>query len=204
MDGHAASAAAPVIVLVGPPGAGKATQARLLAERFGLARLSAGEMLRAADAAGDRTSALDVVARRLDGAEAAAGLVLAGFPRTVDEARPLDTLLARRGTEVGAAVALGVDAATVHARIVGRHVCDACGETTDAPAEPAVCDVCGGTAVRDDTADAVAARIGAYRDDTEALVAHYARRGVLLRIDATRSVDEVALSLGGVARALRT
>ena len=227
MDGQPRTVAGPVLVLLGPPGAGKGTQARLLQDRFGLVQLSTGDLLRAAGAqgteAGRRAEAvmkagglvpddivLAILDERLGRPDAARGIILDGFPRNEAQAEALDGLLARRGMQVGAAVALSVDDAEMVARISGRHTCAACGEgyhdSFKPPARPGVCDACGGTDLvrrADDNAVTVAARLKAYHEQTAPLVEHFARRGVLLRIDAMRPIDEVALSLGGIVRALK-
>ena len=227
MDGPSASVATPVLVLLGPPGAGKGTQARLLQERFGLVQLSTGDLLRAAVAAGteagraaeevmkagglvsDKT-VLAILGERLEQPDVARGIILDGFPRTAAQADALDDLLSSRGMEVGAAVALTVDDRAMVERISGRHTCAACGEgyhdSFKPPATAGTCDVCGGTELTrraDDTAETVAARLAAYHAQTAPLIEHFAGKGVLLRVDAMRPIDEVALSLGGIVRALR-
>ncbi len=227
MDGPSASVTTPVLVLLGPPGAGKGTQARLLQERFGLVQLSTGDLLRAAVAAGteagraaeevmkagglvsDKT-VLAILDERLEQPDVARGIILDGFPRTAAQADALDDLLSSRGMEVGAAVALTVDDRAMVERISGRHTCAACGEgyhdSFKPPATAGTCDVCGGTELTrraDDTAETVAARLAAYHAQTAPLIEHFAGKGVLLRVDAMRPIDEVALSLGGIVRALR-
>lgn len=224
MDGQTQSVAAPVLVLLGPPGGGKGTQARLLQERFGLVQLSMGDLLRAAGTeagkavegvmkAGEVVAdevVLAVLDERLDWPDTARGVILNGFPRTADQANALDDLLARRGMEVGAAVALTADDATTVERISGRQTCAACGEryhqTFKPPAVAGTCDACGGTDLTcraDDRTEAVAARLDEYHTQTATLIEHFSRRGVLFRIDAMRPIDDVALSLGGIVRALR-
>jgi adenylate kinase len=227
MDGQSRAVASPVLVLLGPPGAGKGTQARLLQERFGLVQLSTGDLLRAAVAAGtgagrsagavmkagglvpDET-VLAILDDRLNEPDVARGVILDGFPRTEAQAEALGELLARRGMEVGAAVSLTVDDAEMVQRIAGRLTCATCGEgyhdTMKPPSVPGTCDACGGTELTrraDDTAATVAARLEAYHSRTAPLTGYFARRGVLFRIDAMRPIDEVALSLGGIVRALK-
>jgi adenylate kinase len=227
MDGPTSTAAAPVLVLLGPPGAGKGAQARLLAERHGLVQLSTGDMLRRAVAAGTGAgraaeaamragepvpdaTLLAVLDERLDWPDVARGVVLDGYPRSAAQAEALDGLLARRGMKVGAAVALTLDDAAMVERVAGRRVCPACGEgyhdTHNPPAAPGTCDACGGTELTrpaDDAAGTDAARHETYRAETAPLVEHFVRRGVLFRIDAMRPIEELALSLGGIVRALR-
>lgn len=226
MDGQSQSVSAPVLVLLGPPGAGKGTQARLLQERFGLVQLSTGDLLRGAVARGTEAGraarkvmdagglvsdeiVLAVLGERLDQPDVSDGVILDGFPRTEAQAEALDGVLAQRGMKVGAAVALTVDDTAMVERISGRHAFAACGEgfhdSFKPPAAPGVCDACGGTELTrrsDDKAETVAARLEAYRAQTAPLIEHFARRGVLLRVDAMRPIDDVALSLGGIVRAL--
>jgi adenylate kinase len=228
VDGQSQTVAAPVLVLLGPPGAGKGTQARLLQEGFGLVQLSTGDLLRSAVKAGTEAGiaarevmeagglvpdeiVLAILDDRLGDPDVARGIILDGFPRTGAQAEALDGLLDRRGMEVGAAVALTVDDAAMVERISGRHTCAACGEgyhdTFKPPRAAGICDACGGTEMTrraDDTAETVAARLEAYHAETAPLIEHFARRGVLLRVDAMRPIDEVALSLGGIVRALKS
>ena len=228
MDGQTQKVGAPVLILLGAPGAGKGTQARLLQERFGLVQLSTGDLLRAAVAAGTGSGraadaimrdgglvpddiVLAVLRERLEQPGIEAGIILDGFPRTAAQAEALDALLAERGMQVGAAAALTVDDAAMVARISGRHTCAACGEgyhdSFKPPAAPGTCDVCAGTELTrraDDTAETVAARLDAYHRETAPLIEHFAQAGVLLRVDAMRPIEEVALSLGGIVRALKS
>ena len=211
----------PVVILLGPPGAGKGTQARMLEQEFGLVQLSTGEMLRAAVAAGTPAGlaaraamdsgalvsdgiVLDILTDRLAAADTAQGVILDGVPRTLAQATALDEVLARRGQAVTAAISLEVDDAAMVERISGRFSCAGCGEgyhdSFKQPARPGVCDTCGGTAFNrraDDTAETVRARLVAYHAQTAPLTAHYDRRGVLTRIDAMQDI-------AGVAEALRS
>ncbi len=227
MDGPSQGIATPVLVLLGPPGAGKGTQARLLQERFGLVQLSTGDLLREAVAAGTEAGraadavmkagglvsdeiVLAILSDRLDQPDVSQGIILDGFPRTAAQADALDDLLSSRGMRVGAAVALTVDDDAMVERISGRHTCASCGEgyhdSFKPPSTKGTCDVCGGTEMTrraDDTAETVAARLAAYQAQTAPLIDHFAGKGVLLRVDAMRPIEDVALSLGGIVRALR-
>lgn len=226
MDGQPHTVAAPVLVLLGPPGAGKGTQARLLQERFGFVQLSTGDLLRAAAAEGTKAGraaetvmragglvsdeiVLAVLNDRLDQPDVTRGVILDGFPRTAAQAAALDGILARRGMEVDAAVALTVDDAAMIERISGRFTCASCGEGYHDSFKPTAatgaCDVCGGEDFArraDDNAETVSSRLAAYHAQTAPLIEHFAQRGVLLRIDAMRPIEEIALSLGGIVRAL--
>jgi len=218
--------AAPVLILLGPPGAGKGTQARMLEEDFGLVQLSTGDLLRAAVKAGTEAGrkakavmdagglvsdeiVIAVLAERLDAPDLARGIILDGFPRTAAQAEALDRLLAQRGQRVTAAISLDVDDAAMIARVAGRFTCATCGEgyhdDFKRPTTAGVCDTCGGTAFTrraDDTADTARERLRAYHAQTAPLIAYYDRAGVLFRINAMGSIDEIrnelARIVGGV------
>ena len=224
MDGTATGAMGPVLILLGPPGAGKGTQARRLQEAFGLVQLSTGDMLRAAVAegteagqaakavmdAGDLVSdeiVTAILAERLDAPDCAQGAILDGFPRTTPQAAALDRLLAERGRGLAAAVSLEVDDAAMVDRIAGRFTCAGCGEgyhdSAKRPAAEGVCDLCGGTEFTrraDDRAETVAARLEAYHRETAPLAAHYDAQGKLERIDAMGEIDRIAADLAAVVQ----
>jgi len=211
-----------VLILLGPPGAGKGTQARMLEEEFGLVQLSTGDLLRAAAAAGTPAGlaakavmeagglvgddiVLEVLRDRLRDADTTKGVILDGFPRTEAQARALDDLLACAGQRVTAAISLEVDDTAMVARIAGRHTCATCGEgyhdTHKFPATGGTCDKCRGTAFKrrvDDTAETVGARLGAYHNQTAPLIAYYHARGVLERIDAMRPIPAIRASLSAI------
>ncbi len=226
MDGCQKSSRPTVLILLGPPGAGKGTQARLLQEDAGLVQLSTGDLLRDAVArgteAGQQARALmevgalvpdDVVLAvlrdRLAQPDIAAGVILDGFPRTKGQAEALDELLDRNGWRIDAAISLEVDDAQMVTRISGRHTCAACGEgyhdSFKPPATAGLCDKCGGTEFKrraDDTAETVAARLEAYHAETAPLIAHYDAQGVLTRVDAMGDIDRVARDLREAVPAL--
>lgn len=212
----------PVLILLGPPGAGKGTQARMLQDRFGLVQMSTGDLLRAAVAAGTEAGraakavmeagglvgdaiVIKVLRDRLDEGDLDKGIILDGFPRTEAQAAALDGLLADAGRKVDAAVALDVDDAAMVARISGRFTCKSCGEgyhdTNKPTAKSGVCDKCGGTEMvrrADDTPETVAARLVAYHAETGPLIAYYGARGVLTRVDAMDDIDDISAELGCV------
>lgn len=224
MEDNNTPATAPAFILLGPPGAGKGTQARRLEERFGLVQLSTGDLLRAAVAEGSEagTRAKEVMEAgglvsdeiviailddRLDQPDTAKGVILDGFPRTTAQAEALDDLLARRGRSVSAAVSLEVDDAAMVERISGRYTCATCGEgwhdSFKRPATPGVCDVCDGTAFKrraDDTAETVASRLAAYHAETAPLIDHYRARGTLERVPAMGAIDDIAQALSEIVR----
>ncbi len=214
MDTAVVQATAPVFILLGPPGAGKGTQARLLSERFGLVQLSTGDLLRGAVAAGTEAGmeagglvsddiVLAVLKDRLAAPDVAAGVILDGFPRTEGQAAALDAMLAKAGQRIDAAISLEVDDAEMVTRISGRFTCAGCGEgyhdIFKAPAVAGTCDRCGGTKMTrraDDNAETVASRLSAYHAQTAPLVAYYDGKGVLERLDAMGEIDAIAAHLG--------
>jgi adenylate kinase len=211
-----------VLILLGPPGAGKGTQARMLEEAFGLVQLSTGDLLRAAVAAGTPAGlaaktvmesgglvsdeiVLAILKDRMAEPDTARGVILDGFPRTAGQARALDALLADAGGRVTAAISLEVDDAAMVGRVSGRYTCGNCGEgyhdEFKQPAKAGVCDKCGGTAFKrraDDNAETVRARLDAYHAQTAPLIAHYRAMGVLETIDAMGSIEAIAEGLGTI------
>jgi adenylate kinase len=212
----------PVIILLGPPGAGKGTQARMLEEGFGLVQLSTGDLLRAAVAAGTEAGkrakavmeagqlvsddiVLAILKDRMAQPDVARGVILDGFPRTGAQAAALDRLLADAGQRVTAAISLEVDDAAMIARVSGRFTCAACGEgyhdTFKQPAKAGVCDKCGGTAMKrraDDNAETVRERLMAYHAQTAPLIAHYEGQSVLERVPAMGSIDAIRTMLADI------
>lgn len=212
---------AAVLILLGPPGAGKGTQARMLEEDFGLVQLSTGDLLRAAVAqgteAGIRAKAvmeagqlvsdeivLAILHDRMAGPDVARGIILDGFPRTAGQAAALDGLLAQAGLAVTAAISLEVDDEAMVGRVSGRYTC-ACGEgyhdEFKKPAHAGTCDKCGGTDFKrraDDNAETVRERLKAYHAQTAPLIAYYAEQGVLERIDAMGAIADIRAGLAGI------
>lgn len=211
-----------VLILLGPPGAGKGTQARMLEERFGLIQLSTGDLLRAAVAAGTPAGraaksvmeagglvpdeiVLAILKDRMAAPDVKAGVILDGFPRTGGQAAALDALLDDAGMKVGSAISLEVDDEAMIDRVAGRFTCAGCGEgyhdTHKRTAMAGVCDKCGGTAFKrraDDTAETARQRLKAYHAETAPLIAHYRNHGVLETVDAMGSIADIAAALGRV------
>ena len=207
--------AAPVLILLGPPGAGKGTQARMLEERFGLLQLSTGDLLREAVAQGTEAGlqaravmeagalvsddiVIAILRDRLAQPDCAQGVILDGFPRTTVQAEALDTLLAETGQKIDAAISLDVDDAAMVTRISGRYTCAGCGEgwhdTFKQPEVEGTCDKCGGTSFKrraDDNAETVASRLEAYHAQTAPIVPFYEAKGLLRRVDGVGSPDEI-------------
>ncbi|TNF23131.1 MAG: adenylate kinase [Rhodobacteraceae bacterium] len=222
MDGAPTMTTPAVLILLGPPGAGKGTQARMLEEKFGLVQLSTGDLLRAAVAAGTEAGkqaravmeagelvsddiVIAILRDRLGEEDTARGVILDGFPRTTVQAEALDTLLAETGQKIGAAVALEVEDAAMVTRISGRYTCGDCGEgyhdTFKQPATEGHCDKCQGTEFKrraDDNAETVAQRLQAYHAQTAPLIAYYDGQGVLRRVDAMGDIGEIAGALGEI------
>ncbi|AWI83246.1 adenylate kinase [Alloyangia pacifica] len=213
---------APVLILLGPPGAGKGTQARKLEDKYGLVQLSTGDLLRAAVAQGTEAGkqakavmeagelvsddiVIAILRDRIKEPDCAAGVILDGFPRTTVQAEALDALLAESGQKINAAISLEVDDAAMVDRISGRYTCAACGEgyhdTFKTPKESGVCDTCGGTDMKrraDDKAETVASRLEAYHAQTAPLIGYYEDKGALSRIDAMGKIEEIAAGLGAI------
>lgn len=222
MDGLSTPKAAPVLILLGPPGAGKGTQARMLEEKFALVHLSTGDLLRGAVAAGTEAGkaakavmeagglvsdeiVIAILSDRLDQPDCAKGVILDGFPRTTVQADALAALLQERGQSVSAAISMDVEDAAMVARISGRFTCAGCGEgyhdTFKPTATAGTCDKCGSTDMTrraDDNAETVAQRLEAYHAQTAPLIAYYERTGALSRIDAMGAIEEIASNLSQV------
>lgn len=216
---------APVLILLGPPGAGKGTQARRLTERFGLVQLSTGDLLRGAVAAGTEAGraakavmeagglvsdeiVLAVLKDRLAQPDVAAGVILDGFPRTAGQAAALDEMLAASGQRIDAAISLEVDDAAMVDRISGRFTCGGCGEGYHDSFKPTlkdgICDRCGSTDMKrraDDNAETVASRLAAYHQQTAPLIAYYRGKGVLKTVDAMGAIDAIADELNAIVDA---
>lgn len=211
-----------VLILLGPPGAGKGTQARILEEDFGLVQLSTGDLLRAAVAAGTEAGlkakavmeagalvsddiVLAILRDRLEASDVAKGIILDGFPRTDGQAQALDGLLTQAGQRVNAAISLDVEDEAMVGRVAGRYTCGTCGEgyhdEFKHPAQAGVCDKCGSTAFKrraDDNAETVRERLKAYHAQTAPLISYYDAKGVLERIDAMGDIASIRTSLGQI------
>ena len=213
---------APVLILLGPPGAGKGTQARMLEEDFGLIQLSTGDLLRAAVAAGTEAGrkakavmeagqlvsddiVLAILKDRMSQPDVSNGVILDGFPRTAGQAASLDALLSGAGQKITAAISLEVDDEAMVGRVSGRYTCAKCGEgyhdEFKLPAQAGVCDKCGGTDMKrraDDNAETVRERLKAYHAQTAPLIAYYATKGVLQKIDAMGAIADIRTALGQI------
>ena len=210
------------IILLGPPGCGKGTQAKRLEDQHGLVQLSTGEMLREAVAAGSDlgkkveklmadgkfASDEDVVAiigERLDQPDVAGGVILDGFPRNLAQAKALDEMLADKGLTLDAVIEFVVDEEVLVERITGRFTCDTCGQgyhdKFERPEKDGVCDRCGGTSFSrraDDNEKTVRERLGIYREQTSPVIPYYQETGVLKQVDGMADIDEVTKQLNEV------
>jgi len=207
------------LILLGPPGAGKGTQAQRLADSAGIVQLSTGDMLRAAVAAGTEIGkqakavmeagelvsdeiVVGIISDRIDEPDCANGFILDGFPRTVAQAEALDTMLSEKGLKLDAVVEMQVDDGVLVDRVSGRYTCAKCGagyhDRNLRPKVDGVCDRCGSTEFSrraDDNAETVSARLAAYHEQTAPLLPYYEARGVLKSIDGMAAIDSVTEQL---------
>lgn len=215
------------VILLGPPGAGKGTQAKLLQDEFGICQISTGDILRKAvaeqTALGKQASEyikrgalvpdsviLDLVAERLKEKDCEKGFILDGFPRTIPQAEGLEAILKARGLALDRVLSVRVPHQVIVGRLAGRRTCKDCGAlyhvVFDPSKKPGICDRCGGELYQreDDREETIAARLNVYDTQTAPLENYYRERGMLSEIDGVGSVDEIrnriARALGDLAR----
>ena len=202
------------IILMGPPGAGKGTQAEKLVDLYQIPHISTGDMFRKAQKDGTELGlkaksymdqgqlvpdevTVGIVKERLAEADCKEGFLLDGFPRTVQQADALDTILAELDMALDCVVNIEVDKAFLVDRLTGRRVCRACGATyhidNKAPKVEGVCDKCGGELYQrgDDTIETVSNRLDVYAAQTAPLIDYYKSKGIMSSIDGSKSMEEV-------------
>ncbi len=202
------------VVLLGPPGAGKGTQAKLLQDKFGVCQISTGDILRKAVAEqtplGKEASQyinrgalvpdsviVDLVAARLQEKDCEKGFILDGFPRTIPQAKSLDAILKQRGIGLNSVLSVQVPQDVVIERLAGRRTCRSCGAlshvTFSPPKKAGICDRCGGELYQrdDDREETIAHRLKVYDDQTAPLLDYYRGQGLLREIDGVGAVDEI-------------
>ena len=211
------------VILLGPPGAGKGTQAKRLEEKYGLTQLATGDMLRAERASGsalgkqvqaimdsgrlvDDATMIALIASRIDKL-GGKGFILDGFPRTVPQAEALDAMLAHKGLKLDHVIEMAVDEAALVARLAGRFTCVKCGasyhDTNHRPKVDGVCDVCGTKDfVRraDDRPEAVKTRFEAYRKQTAPILPYYRGKRILETVDGMADIDDVTRQIETVLK----
>lgn len=214
-----------IVILFGPPGAGKGTQAQRIEKQKGLVQLSTGDMLRAAVAAktemgvaakakmdaGQLVSdeiVIGIIRDRIKEDDCKNGFILDGFPRTVAQAEALDGMLTEQGLKLNAVVEMKVDDNALVDRIAGRYTCAKCNEgyhdTNLKPKVDGVCDVCGSAEFKrrpDDNAETVGKRLEEYYAQTAPVLPYYAEKGILQQVDGMAGIDEVAAQIDAVLAA---
>ena len=210
------------LILLGPPGAGKGTQAEQISAKHGIVQLSTGEMLRAAVKAGTEVGlkakaiiesgglvsdeiVVGIISERIDQPDCAKGFILDGFPRTLPQAAALETLLGTKGKTLDAVIEIKVDDEALVERITGRFSCADCGtgyhDKYKMPVVEGVCDKCGSTQFSrraDDNEETVRNRLMAYYRETAPLIGYYFAKDRLKSVDGMADIDEVARQINAI------
>jgi len=213
------------VILLGPPGAGKGTQAKRLEKQHNLVQLSTGDMLRAAADSGSELGKkakpimdagklvpdelmIEIIGDRIVQPDCANGFILDGFPRTTPQAEALDSMLAEKGLKLHAVIEMKVDDESLVGRITGRYTCAKCGagyhDRFQKPKVEGVCDNCGGTEFKrrtDDNEETVRTRLASYHAQTAPILPYYTKKGLLKAVDGMAGIDEVTAEIEGVLRA---
>ncbi|CAD7031873.1 adenylate kinase [Pseudorhizobium endolithicum] len=214
------------LILLGPPGAGKGTQAQRIVEKYGIPQLSTGDMLRAAVAAqtdvGRRAKevmdagklvsddiVIAIVSERIDQPDCASGFILDGFPRTLVQADATEKMLRDKGLALSAVIELKVDDKELVRRVSGRYSCAQCGtvyhDTDKTPSKEGVCDKCGSTHFKrrpDDNAETMTQRLEVYYKETSPLIGYYYAKGRLETVDGMAEMDTVTADIEKILSAL--
>ncbi|MBY5354040.1 adenylate kinase [Rhizobium leguminosarum] len=210
------------LILLGPPGAGKGTQAQRIVEKHGIPQLSTGDMLRAAVNAGTdvgkRAKAvmdagklvsdeivIAIVSERIDQPDCANGFILDGFPRTLVQADATEAMLKAKGLGLSVVIEFRVDDDELIRRVAGRYSCAKCGsvyhDTDKVPAAEGVCDKCGSTHFKrrpDDTPETMTARLQVYYKETSPLIGYYHAKGKLKSVDGMAEIDQVTAEVESI------
>lgn len=213
------------VILFGPPGAGKGTQAKFIVDRYNIPQISTGDMLRAAVKAktplglvakqlmdsGDLVSdevVLGLIAERLALSDCSVGFVLDGFPRTIPQAEELVLILDKLGKHIDCVISLEVNNSQIVERLSGRRACSSCGKgyhiSFDPPAKADICDLCNATLVQrdDDVASTVVNRLLVYDQMTSPLKSYYQQAGLLKNIDGCGSIQDIQCQIGQILEGL--
>ncbi|MFK7866581.1 MAG: adenylate kinase [Alphaproteobacteria bacterium] len=212
------------IILLGPPGAGKGTQAKRIEQTHGLVQLSTGDMLRAEVKlqselgvkakqimeAGELVPdalVIDIISNRIDQPDCKNGFILDGFPRNVVQAKALDQMLSDKKAPLSKVVEMVVDDAALTQRIVGRYSCEACGagyhDEFQKPKQAGICDACGAdkfTRRKDDNAETVKQRLAVYHEQTAPILPYYADMNLLEKVDGMQPIDAVTDQILGLLK----
>ncbi len=210
------------LILLGPPGAGKGTQAKRIEDAYDIVQLSTGDMLRAEVSSGSDLGLkakeimeagnlvpdaviISMISGRIEQRDCANGFILDGFPRTVPQAQALEEMLSEKGMAIDHVIAIEVDPEAMVTRITGRYTCSDCGagyhDEFQPTVEEGICDKCGGTSFTrraDDNEETVRNRLVAYEEQTAPIIAFYREKGTLKTVDGMADIDEVTASMKGI------
>ncbi len=210
------------LILLGPPGAGKGTQAQRIVEKHGIPQLSTGDMLRAAVQAGTEVgkrakAVMDagnlvsdeivnaIVSERIDQDDCANGFILDGFPRTLVQADATEAMLKAKGLDLSVVIEFRVDDKELVRRVAGRYSCAQCGtvyhDSDKVPVKEGVCDKCGSTHFKrrpDDNAETMTKRLEVYYKETSPLIGYYHAKGKLKSVDGMAEIDHVTAEIEGI------